>query len=199
MDNNELLQSASFNRQELSSLLNRYAEKINHETIQWAEDAKKDARNRAELEGRCILAKAQEEASSIMEKTRAEAAEVAAAALKDAEFLKRQAQEQMELWLKEKREAMAIQLREICAALHKEMLAQSEALKRRTTFFEVDFEKQITSMLDEGITIYKANENAFKPNESLYKSNENTYKSVENMYKPPEDQTLKVGLSPRSF
>lgn len=137
-------------REELSTSLSRYVEKITREADAWAEQARTEARQKAELEAREILNKAETDASALVEKSRMEAI---AAAHKEAETIKRQAQEQIEVWLKEMRDALALQLRGISGILLKELLAQSEALKRRASFFEVDFEQQISEMLKKEIVI----------------------------------------------
>jgi hypothetical protein len=140
-------------RQELSSSLNRYIETITQEASDWAEQARKEAMEQAELEARHVIARAEEEAKTIVEKTRNEAV---AAARKEAEFVKHQAKIQIEEWLKEMRESMLLQLRGIAGILRKEMLTQSETLKRRASLFEMDFEQQLSELLKKELTIEEA-------------------------------------------
>jgi hypothetical protein len=140
----------SDSREELSSSLTRYVEKITREADAWAEQAKKEAREKAECEAAAILTRAEEDAVLFVEKAKTEAV---AAARKEADAIKQEAQKQIEVWLKEMRDALALQLRGISGILLKELLTQSEALKRRASFFEVDFEQQISEMLKKEIVI----------------------------------------------
>ncbi len=148
MDSKE--QQEKDNSQELSALLSRYAEQINHDTLEWAAQAKKEAREQAELEAKGILEKAGQEATLLIEKTRAEAL---AAAAKETEAMKRQAQEQIEAWLKEQKQALTAQLRGMSGMLQKELLAQSEELKRRASSLQAEFEKQMSQVLNREIII----------------------------------------------
>lgn len=140
-------------RQELSSSVNRYIEQITQEANEWAEQARKEAEEQAKLEAKDITARAEEEARALIEKTRSEAV---AAARKEAEFVKHQAKLQIEEWLKEMRESMLLQLRGIAGILRKEMLTQSETLKRRASLFEMDFEQQLSELLKKELTIEEA-------------------------------------------
>ena len=148
-------------RDELSNSLSRYVETITREADAWAEQAKKEAHERAETEAKAIISRAEEKAEAITEKAKTEAV---SAARKEAEIIKVQAQEQIEVWLKEMRDALAIQLRGISGILLKELLNQSEALKRRASFFEVDFEQQISEMLKKEITIEGVGDNKVEKN-----------------------------------
>jgi hypothetical protein len=165
------------NRQELSSLLNRYAEKINHETLEWAEQARREAREHSEREAAAIMARAEEEARALMEKTRADAV---AAASKEAELIRNQARNQVEDWLKVMRRDMAIQIKEMSGILHKELLAQTEAIRQRASAFETNFDSQITDLLNKDLPIPEAGDS--KPDVPATEKGQLVNKTTSSLY-----------------
>ena len=180
-------------RQENSSTLTRFIEKIAKEADEWAEQTKKEAREQASADAKAILSKAEEQATKYVEEKRTEAKEQAAAdarviisnaelqaakyteekrkeaiviSRKEAEFLRHQAQMQVEAWAQEIKDNLTTQLRSASGFLNKEMRAHAEDLRRRAAAFESDFEKQLMDLKKREITIYtdSPQENQAKPN-----------------------------------